>query len=155
MPSLPGRRPQMSAEQVQELAGRVRPRLERRREIGDPVVVLDEFLLAGERVVDAVDAFFGERGVVGMRRSDVVVLAARLVEVVVQVRAGRDQAVHVPVGDQVGDDQPQPAGAERARHAEKDRDVVFEHLAPDAVRRRRGSAPETKSAPSAPESGPR
>ena len=107
--------------------------------------LLDEFLLAGERVVDPVDAFFGERGVVGMRRSEKVVLAARFVEVVVQVRPGRDQAVHIPVGDQVGDDQPEPAGAERARHPEKNRDVVFEHLAPDAVRR--GEVPPLKRNP--------
>jgi len=37
-------------------------------------------------------------------------LAARLVEIVVQVGAGRDEAVDVAMGDQMSDDQAQPAG---------------------------------------------
>ena len=35
---------------------RVRPRLERRREVGNPVVVADELFFAGVGVVDAIDA---------------------------------------------------------------------------------------------------
>jgi hypothetical protein len=36
----------------------------------------------------------------------------------------------------VRDDQAQPSGGERARHAEEDRHVVLQHLLPDAMRRR-------------------
>ena len=86
-----------------------------------------------KRVVDTVDVIFGQRRIVSVRRADVVVLTARLVQIVVQVRAGRDEAVHVAVGDEVRDDQPEPAGAQRARHPEEDRHVVLEHLLPDAV----------------------
>ena len=130
----------MAAEQIEELARRVGPRLERGREVGDPVVVADELFFARVGVVDAIDPIVGQRRVVGVRRADVVVLAARLVEIVVEVRAGRDQAVDVAVGDQVRDDQAQAAGAQRARHAEEDRDVVLEHLLPDAMRGREVAA---------------
>ena len=61
-------------------------------------------------------------------------LAARLVQIVIEVRAGRDEAVDVAIGDQVRDHQPQTAGGERARHAQEDRHVVLQHLLPDAVR---------------------
>ena len=126
----------MSAEQVQELAARVRPRLERRREVGNPVVVADELLFARVRVVDAIDPILGQRRVVGVRRADVVALAARFVQIVIQVGAGRDEAVDVAVGDEMRDDQAQAAGAQRAGHPQEDRHVVVEHLLPDAVRRR-------------------
>ena len=55
-------------------------------------------------------------------------------QIVVEVRARRDQAVDVAPGDQVRDDQAESAGAERARHAEKDRHIVREHFLPDTVR---------------------
>jgi hypothetical protein len=42
----------------------------------------------------------------------------------------------------VSDDQAEPAGAESPRHPEKNRDVVFEHPAPDAVSR--GKVPALK-----------
>ena len=61
-------------------------------------------------------------------------LAARLVKIVIQVRAGRDQAVDVAMLDQVRDDHAQAAGAERAGHPHEDRHVVAEHLLPDAMR---------------------
>jgi hypothetical protein len=41
-------------------------------------------------------------------------LAARLVQIVVEVRAGRDEAVDVAVQDQVRDHQAQAAGGQRA-----------------------------------------
>src|SRR5438309_8229449 len=56
-------------------------------------------------------------------------------QIVIQVRAGRHEAVDVPIGDEMRDDQTQAAGAERPGHAEKNRDVAFEHLLPDAMRR--------------------
>ena len=62
-------------------------------------------------------------------------LAASFMQIVIQVRAGRHEAVDVPVGDEMRDDQPQAAGAERPGHAEENRDVVFEHLLPDTMRR--------------------
>ena len=93
-----------------------------------------ELFLAGVGVVDAIDALGLQRRIVGMRRADVVMPAARFVQVVVEVGAGRDEAVDVAVGDEVRDDQPQAAGAERAGHAEEDRAVVAEHLLPDAAR---------------------
>ena len=74
-----------------------------------------ELFLARVGVVDAIDAILGQRRVVGVRRADVVVLAARFVQIVVEVRAGRDEAVDVAVRDQVRDDQAQPAGATARR----------------------------------------
>jgi hypothetical protein len=71
-----------------------------------------------------------------MRRSDIVPLTARFVKIVIQVRAGGHEAVDVPVRDQVGDDEAQPAGAQRTGHPEEDRDLVLDHLVPDTVRRR-------------------
>ena len=71
-----------------------------------------------------------------VRRADEVAAAARLVQIVIQIRAGRDQAVDVAVLDQMRDDQPHAAGAERAGHAEEDRAVAAEHLLPDAPRGR-------------------
>ena len=71
--------------------------LEREREGGDPLVVVAELVLAGVGVVDAVDVLGLQRGVVFVRRADVVVAAARLVQVVVEVGAGRDEAVDVAV----------------------------------------------------------
>ena len=104
--------------------------------VGDPVVVRDELFLAGVGVVDAIDPILRQRRVVGVRRPDVVMLSARFVEIVIQVRAGRHQAVDVAVQDQMRDDQTQTAGGQRARHPQEDRDVVLQHLLPDAVRRR-------------------
>ena len=63
-------------------------------------------------------------------------LAARFVQVVIQIGAGRDQAIDVTVLNQMGDDQAQAAGGQRARHAEKNRHIVFQHLLPDAMRGR-------------------
>jgi hypothetical protein len=126
--------PQVFAELVEELARRVRPPLEREREGGDPLVVVAELVLLRVGVVDAVDALRLQRRIVLARRPDVVMTPAGLVQVMVEVGAGRDETVDVAVGDEVRDDQPQPAGAERARHAEEDRAVVAEHLLPDAPR---------------------
>ena len=84
MPSRSGRLPEMPAEQIQELARRVRPRLERRGEVGNPVVVVDELFLAGVRVVHAIDAIARpapHRRRAASRRSD----AGRA------FRAGRDR----------------------------------------------------------------
>ena len=61
-------------------------------------------------------------------------LAARFVQIVIEVRAGRDQDVDVAVGDQVRDRQAQAAGGQGAGHPQEDRDVVLQHLLPDAVR---------------------
>ena len=121
---------------VEELARRVRPPLERQHERRDPLVVVDELLFARVGVVDAVDPFVLQRRVVFARRADVVPAAARLVQIVVEVRAGRDQAVDVAVLEQVRDDQPHAAGAQRAGHAQEDRAVAAEHLFPDAPRGR-------------------
>ena len=63
-----------------------------------------------------------------------MVAAARLVQVVVEVGAGRNQTVDVTVRDQVGDDQAQPRCTERARQPEEDRNVILEHPLPQAVR---------------------
>ena len=104
------------------------------RELGNPVVVADELFLAGVGVVDAVDPILSQRRVVGMRRADVVALPARFVQVVIEVRAGRDEAVDVAVQDEMRDDEPQAAGRQRARHAQEDRHIVLQHLLPDAVR---------------------
>ena len=111
--------------------------LERRRELGDPVVVADELFFAGVGVVDAIDAIVRQRGIVGVRRADVVMLPARLVEIVIEVRAGRDQAVDVAVR-RSGARRP---GAARRRSARppcprKIVHVVLEHLLPDATRGR-------------------
>ena len=65
--------------------------------------------------------------------------AARLVQVVIQVRAGRHQAVDVAMLDQVRDDHAQTARAERAGHPHEDRHVVAEHLLPHAMRDAEGA----------------
>ena len=51
----------MAAEQIEKFAAGVGTRFERGGKFRDPVVVVDEFLFAGERVVDAIDAIFGQR----------------------------------------------------------------------------------------------
>ena len=60
--------------------------------------------------------------------------AAGLVQIVIQVRAGRDETVDVAVLDQIRDHHAQAAGTERAGHPHEDRHVVGEHLLPDAMR---------------------
>ena len=60
-------------------------------------------------------------------------LAARFVQIVIEVRAGRHQAVDVAVEDQVRDDQAQAPRRQRAGHPEKNRHVVLQHPLPDAV----------------------
>ena len=125
------------------------PRLERRGEVGDPVVVADELFFAGVGVVDAIDPFLGQRRVVGVRRADVVALAARFVQIVIQVGAGRDEAVDVAVRDQVRDDQPQAAGAQRAGHARGRSSRRPPASSARCGARWRGCGPETRSAPCA------
>ena len=66
--------------------------------------------------------------------------AAGFVQVVVQIGAGGDETVDVPVGDEVGDDQTQAAGAQGPRHPKKDRHIVFQHLVPHTVRGRKVAA---------------
>ena len=119
-PVAAGLLPQVFAEPVEELARGVRPALERQHERGDPLVVVDELLLAGVGVVDAIDVIGLQQRIVFTRRSDVVVAAARLVQIVVEVGAGRDQAVDIPMLDEMRDDEPQPAGA-RARRPGRER----------------------------------
>ena len=148
-PLEPGGLPEMAAEQVEELARRVVARLERAGEVGDPLVVRAELLLARVGVVDAIDPVVGQRRIVGVRRADVVMLAARLVEIVVEVRAGRDEAVDVAVQDEVRDDQAQPAGATARRpcRGRSSRRPAASSARCDAPWRDCG--PETKSAPCA------
>ena len=128
--------PEILTEPVEKFARRVRPALERQHERGDPLVVIDELVLLGIRVVHAIDVLRLQRRIVFARRADVVAATARLVEIVVQIGAGRNEAVDVAVLDQVRDDHPQSTGAERARHTQEDRAVVAEHLLPDAARGR-------------------
>ena len=127
----------MAAEQMEKLARGVRPRFERARKVGNPAVVRDEFFFARVGVVHAIDPILRQRGIVGVRRPDVVVLASRFVQIVIEVCAGGHETVDVAVEDEVGDHHPQPAGGERARHPEEDRHIVLQHLLPDAVRRRK------------------
>src|SRR5436309_14220036 len=92
----------MTTETMEELACRVRARLEGGGKIGNPVVVADEFLLRGVGVVDAVDPVLGQCGVVGVRRTEEVMLAARLMQIVIEIRARRNEAVDVAGGDEMG-----------------------------------------------------
>ncbi len=147
MPSVLGLFPEVLAELVEELARGVRPPLELEHERGDPFVVLAELVLARQRVVHAIDALGGQRRVVERRRSDEVPAAARLVKIVIEVRAGRDEAVDVPMLDQVRDDQPHAAGRERAGRAEKDRRVARRASFPRCGAPSRGCVPETTCAP--------
>jgi len=114
--------------------GRVVAGLERAREIGDPLVVRAELLFARVGVVDAVDAVVRQRRVVGVRRSDIVMLPTRFVQIVVEVRARRDETIDVAVQNQVRDNQTQAARRQRAGHPEKDGDIVLQHLVPDRMR---------------------
>ena len=75
-------------------------------------------------------------------RADVVTASARLVQIVIEVGAGRDETVDVALGDQVRDDEPHAAGAERAGEPEEDRAVAREHLLPDPPRGREVAALE-------------
>ena len=125
----------MFAEPVQKLPGRVRTAFQRQDELGDPLVVVAELLLARIRVVDAIDPVGLQRRVVLTRRTDVMMPAACLVQVVVEVGAGGHETVDVTVRQQVRHDQTKAAGAQRPRHAEKDRAVAAEHLLPDPARR--------------------
>ena len=141
--------PQVAAEPVEELARRIRTPFERQRELGDPLVVLDELRLARVRVVDAVDAIGLQLRVVSARAADVVVAAARLVQIVIEVGARRDEAVDVAMLEQMRHEQAHPARAERARQPEKDRAVAPEHALPDAPRGSRDCVPGTTRVPCA------
>ena len=132
---VPGVLPQLLAQLVEELARRVRPALELEHECRDPLVVLAELVLARERVVDPIDALGRERSVIERRRADEVAAAPGLVQVVIEVGARRDEAVDVPVLDEVREDEPHAAGRQRPGGAEKDRRVAREHLFPDPPRR--------------------
>ncbi len=112
------------------------PAFELQHERRDPLVVLAELVLARERVVHPVDPLRRQRGVVEVGRADEVPSAARFMEIVVEIGAGRDQAVDVAALDEVRDQQPHAAGRQRAGGAEKNRRVAREHLFPDAPRRR-------------------
>ena len=152
------RRPEMAAEQVEEFTGRVGAQLERGGEIGDPDVVGDELVLARVGVVDAIDVLVGERRVVGVRRSDVVVLAAGLVQIVIKVGAGGHEAVDVAVRDEMATISRRPPALSAPAIPRKivtSSSSIFCQMrcAPS-----RGCVPETRSAPCArgsrPLSGP-
>ena len=125
--------PESFAESVQKLPCRVRPRLESPGEPGNPDVVPDELILVDERVVHPVDVRFGQGPIVGTGRAEEVALAARLVQIVVEVRAGRYDAVHRTPTDQLGNDQAQAARTQRAGNSQEDQELVAEHPLPDAV----------------------
>ena len=59
---------------------------------------------------------------------------ACLVQVMVEVGPGRDEAVDVPVRDQVRDDHTEAAGAQGARRTQENDDLVCEHFLPDLMR---------------------
>ena len=137
--------PQAFAEFEQELARGVRPALELQHEARDPLVVLAELVFARERVIDAVDAFGGQRGVIDARGRHEVPAPAGLVEVMVQVGAGGHEAVDVPVLDEVRDDEAHAAGREGPGHPEEDRHIAAQHAFPDAARD--GQVPPLKGHP--------
>ena len=96
-PVLPGLLPQVFAELVEnsrEVYGR---RSSVNANVGDPLVVVAELFFAGVSVVDPIDSLGLQRRIVLVRRTEVVTAAARLVQIVVEVGAGRDQAVDVAV----------------------------------------------------------
>jgi hypothetical protein len=126
----------MLAELVEQLARRVRTPLQRQRKRRDPFVVVDEFILARIRVVDAIDVVRLQLRVIFTRRPDVMTTAACFVEVVVEIGAGRHETIDVSLGDQVGDHHAHAARAQGAGHPQKDRAIGAEHLFPDAPRRR-------------------
>ena len=127
--------PEAAAEPVEVLAGGVRPRFEIARETGDPVVVVDELVLIDVGIVHTIDAHGLERAVVGPRRADEVLPAARLVQVVVQVGPRGDDAVDGAVVDQPGDGEPQAPGRQGPGDAQEDQHVVAQHPLPDPARR--------------------
>ena len=132
----------MAAELVEQLAARVRTLLERLRKGRNPLVVVDELLFVDQRVVDAIDALGRQRPVVAAGRTEKVPPPARLVQVVIEVGAGRDQAVHVALGEQVRQHQAQAARAERAGDAQEDQHVVGQHPTPHLVGRGKAAALE-------------
>ena len=140
--------PEVLAQPVQEFTGGMRPLLERRGELRDPDVVPNELVFVDERVVDPIDVGVGEGTVVGAGRSEKMPVPASLVQVVVQVGAGRHHAVDRAPADQLRDDQAEPSRAQRAGDPEEDQQVVVQHPLPHSVGARRGSAPGTRCAPS-------
>ena len=125
--------PEAAAELIEVLACGVRPRLEVACEAGDPVVVVDELVLVDVRIVHAVDASRLERAVVRAGRADEVSPAARLVQIVVEVGACGDDAVHGAFVDEPGDREPEPPGGQGAGDPEEDHDVIGEHPLPDPM----------------------
>jgi hypothetical protein len=123
------------AKLVEKLARGVRSPLERQGEAGDPLIVVDELILACISVVDPVDMLGLQVRVVLAGRSDEVPTAARFVQIVVEVCACRHEAIDIAVGQQVRDQETHAAGAQRAGHAEENRTVRPEHLFPDPPRR--------------------
>ena len=123
--------PQMATESMQELAAREWPRRQRRHEGRDPRVVVDELVLVDEGVVDTIDVVCLEVLVVDTMRSEEVPAASGLVQVVIQVGSGRDDAIDEAVSDQMRDDETHPGGAQGSRHPEEDHHVVAQHLLPD------------------------
>ena len=113
----------------------MRSRLQGCGESRNPDVVADELVLIDKRVVHPVDTSIGQRPVVGPGRADEVTLTTRLVQVVIQVRAGRHQAVDGAPVDQVGKDQSQSARAESPGDAQEDQKLVAEHPLPYPVGR--------------------
>ena len=75
-----------------------------------------------------------QRRIVDSRRPEEVAVAAGVVQVMVEVGPRGDQAVDIPVRDQVCDGQPQPSRAQGAGRAKEDEHLVGEHLLPDAMR---------------------
>ncbi len=134
IPSRPVSFARVASQPIQELARRVASGFETEREVSHPVVVVDELFLARIRIVDTVDAIRLKLGVVGEGRADVVMAAAALVQVVIEVGAGGDDTIDVAGSDELGDHHSQAAGAQRSCHPQKDGHVVVQHLSPDAVR---------------------
>jgi hypothetical protein len=73
----------------------------------------------------------GETHVVAVRVALGVVEAERLVDVVIEVRAGTDDDVDQPVLDEIHDQRPHSSWNHSAGEAEEDRSLVAEHGIPD------------------------
>ena len=90
--------------------------------------------LRDEDVVDPVDLAFIEIGIICTGAALVVNDAQALAQVVKEIGAGADQAVHLSLPQKVGDELAQARRHHGAGQAEEDGNILIQHALPDAQR---------------------
>ena len=127
---------QILPEPVVELRGRDRARqLRADEEVADVGVGLEQHRRRKQHVVDADDALLVQLDVVEERRAAVQREVQRVVQVVIEVRAGADDEVDQPAVHQLDDAAAEAGRRQRAGDGQADRRVVVrgEHLVGEDV----------------------